>query len=1443
MSRLYTYFVTSAPGGATQGALRCRLARGSEREYLVCLKKSRIDVYSLEKVGQSDAEGDERPEAPTLTATIEAHTNLLTFIEFRPPGADQSHLLALTCNMLLLLLTFDAAAGKFASRPLVSLQEIGAQEIESDVVLRIDPGYHFILFHGQKKTLKCVVLDRENYFNIGHVITMRTGESTFLDVAFLDVALREVSGPAAARRADVGANMSASRLAAASESFTELSRSKMRKSVLESKMLLIAAHRRGASAADDGEGAEFWYCGVQLFFEIEHCDGDRRFTAYGCSPLFGESVPLAERFTRFVPLKLNAGPRCSDGALLLGSQAIGFVSFRDPRNVKLFHMDISVGEITSHCTVEENRRYLVGDDTGALYLLDLVESRTPINSALKRRVEATDSSLPASKIANVGTCNSIVDVFATKVGVYSPPSALVMIAPDLVYIAAVVGNCRTVRITGMHHGDGHASHGLMSAFECDDAMRSVESRDGADHKHRRIESSENWRQTNLGPILDFTFGPQRNQVAAPILACCGYGAEGRVCSITLGVGIDLFASHTLEGVRRIFAVSTSNGKSAITEVVMCCVFFNYTRFYKIALPGTGHRRTSARTVIDPVDQPRWVVAPVSADSIGLTTNARTVLFGRYGSNRIVQVTSLGVSVVSANGNDFPPQYFSVSDICSCAGVVANPDAAAVAVVDAHWCDGGIFLLLSTHVALVLSIEGGMRVPRWRQLSKQTSATAYVSGSEFKTARPSGLIALATWEDTEVVLLRDETLETLHRTKVICGYGVAITALRFGIIEDKAFLFAALSDGTLVVHKLTFGKTVGDNKSSFSSGCVGMTLENIIKISEDPIGLATLVVTPGQQPGRFCRLAASRIVTTGANPMLIYANKGKVEYVPVNAPHIATICSIDSGRQVGHVVPLLYTCNRDQLCIGELDSTSQLHVETICSGRSFDKICYHSESDLVVVGCVGELVADSESSISRRSAVQAHRSPTRDSEGAVPRDGTAFRCIDVSSMIPLPGICKLEPCAKFICLKTKEVVHTLKIPSRHVVSGVTTVAFDGHRTMIAIGTSRVSDQDEVPREGHIYLVDVVSSGPDSWNIVFLRTVTALSAGIVEMTACSNALVVALNDAVTVMTLRREDRPSVSQSHAQTAKTHKLEAVHASDDDYGSFELVERAEYKSCTYVVSLDAYKDVIVVGDLMNSARMLRWRGNELREVCKDFNSVYCTAVAAIDKTHCVVSDSSGNFHVLGKPGSATNDLEAMRVEDAGLFHHGENINRIRANPPAENTVPKVESAHGRDMPTFCTTTQCDRRFCCLQGDVPVSTPHDVSDDLIRGLSRPNKFWNYGFKCVLTCATSAGSLIRLCLFEDDRLFYRLGLVEEAMNRVQKKVGNISNLHWRSFKNRWSVSPPRAFIDGDVVESFVDLDPSLRQQVFDSIAEKESQGMFYSHELLALEIEHIRRLRR
>ncbi|ORM39704.1 WD repeat-containing protein 36 [Babesia sp. Xinjiang] len=1455
MDRLYTYFVTAAPGGATQGALRCRLAKGSENYYLVCLKKSRVDVYSLEKIrGYSSNETVAvESQTPVLTASVEAHTNLLTILEFRPPGADQSHLLALTCNLLLLIMTFDAESGRFISQPLVSLQESGAQEIETDVILRVDPEYHLILFHGQKKTIKCIVLDPENYFNVNHVITMRTGETIFLDVAFFDVSERSTLITAAGRNGDEPSSSSAQR-AASIAALTVPSQFVPRhtKSVLECKLLLIASNgHHGDALCEDPENTGLWYCGIRLFFEIERFSGERHFNAYGCLPLFAEPVPLAKRFIRFLPLKLNPGPRKSDSVLLLGSQGVGFVSFRDPRNLRSFHTDISVGEITCHCAIEENWRYLIGDDTGALYLLELIESRMSVSSALKRRVRASDAAPPTSKIPHVGTCNAIVDVMTTKIGIYAPPSALVMIAPTIVYLAAIVGHCRTVRITGLEGNTISTSevandiHDLSNTQQMQTSSNSTSGRQGssnyasyhdqdepmddcatigaADRKQNRYAASETWIQTNLGPILDFTFGPQRDYGSVPIIACCGYGAEGRVCSITQGVGIDLFASHAVDGVRGLFAIGIPDIRINTTDVIVCCAFFNHTQFYKITLP---HPKISPeelnRTAIDPIEPPKWVVTPIDATSSGLLNHSRTLLLTPIDNDRVLQVTAAGVCIGKATDNASQPVFYSVDDICTAGNVDRSLEQYQATVVAANVCDSGLFLMLSTHVVLIVDIMDGLRVLRWKQMLKQMSGTAYLSGSDFRKPRATGMIALSSWEDTEIILLNAETLDLLHRGKVVCGYGVAILAVKFGVVGNTAYVFAALSDGTLTVHRLNFGEPDGPNAH------VEIVLENVIKVGDGMIGLSSLVVSPSQSSLRSCNLSKTRIVTTGPFPMLIYANRGKLEYVPVNVPHISTVCTIGfTNGHLGAGVLLIYTDNHGQLCVGDLDTISQLHVETICSGRSFDKICYHRETDLVVVSCLGELITSA------------------DDVCDTVRDDTTFRCIDTSSSMPIPGVHLLEPCVRFITLQSKELIHTFRLPQRHVVSSLCLVPFEGPRTLIAMGTSFLSDRDEVPRHGHIFLIDILNSDRDKWDVVFLRTVTSVGAGVVEMTPCCNSLVVALNDAVTVMSLRRDDTPSLSHSHGQSiTKSHKLEVLHASDENYGSFSLIVRAEYKSCSYVISLDAHKDVIVVGDLMNSVRMLRWRGNELREVYKDFNSVYCTAVAAIDKTHCVISDSSGNFYVFGKRYTATNDLEAMKAVEVGMFHHGENINRIRVNPVSERLATKVEhKLPDRDMPEFHQKTRCTRLFCCVPDSLAPLNPHCDTGEVLRGLARPNKFWNYEFKCILTCVTTTGSLLQLCIFEDERLFYRLSLIENAINCVQKSAGNVSNLHWRAVKNRWMMCPSRGFVDGDVLESFAELDKPLRDHVFDEVVRAESNGLFYSPDLLALEIEHIRRLRR
>ncbi|EDO06862.1 CPSF A subunit region family protein [Babesia bovis T2Bo] len=1448
MNRIYTYFVTSAPGGATRNALRCKLAENSDRDYLVCLKKSSIDVYSLEQIGADD--GDCRDSnAPVLTATVEGHTILVDILEFRPPGATQSHLLVLTSNFLLILLTFDAKHSRFVSRPLVSLQEPGAPNIESEVILRVDPEYYLIFFHGQKKTIKCVILDRYDYFNINYVVTMRTGQTMFHDIAFYDIC-EKTAGPSSHKSSStVQRAMNVAALSAPCR--TDIHQGKY---VLECKMLLLASSGI-TDDSSDSERSDLCYCGLRLFFEIERFDGRRHFTSYGCLPLFPEVVVLPRHLTKFMPLKLNPGPRHSDSLMLLGSQGLGFVSFRDPKNVRQFHVDISVGHISCYCSVVDNWRYIIGDDTGALYLLELIGSSMSVSSALKRRAGASQSSAPTSKAVAATTCNGIVDIVTTKLGVYSPPSALVMLNPNLVYIAATVGNCRTVRLSGID--DRHGIGMQLTPMDCDNPRRvdaiddssrilsindaTTQDRlqandacsDPTEEEYHTMDEAddegfqdpwspktwETWKQTNLGPIVDFTFGPQSDSGAIPILACCGYGAEGRVCSITNGVAIDVMASSPASGVLYTTALPLFN--EANNNFMICTSYFNRTRFYKVVVP-PAPKRDPSKTAIDFVKQPLWVVTSMDPSSHRFVEHMRTLLMVPYGTQMVLQVTTNGISLVNYKSVAIPRVDHSLNDICKIAGIAVGSGVMPISIVSCHLCDSGVFIGLSNHVFLILDVSNGVKILHKSVLPKQVSSTAYLSGGDFKTKRRTGLIAVSTWEDTEISLISPEGLQMLHTTKVPCGYGVAIRAVRFGVVGDVALVFAALSDGTLCVYRLKFGDCDKDGLGTNTQ--LSMVMENVIKVSNGPIGLDAISMHASVPGSGGTNLLKNRIVTTGDNPMLIYANRGKLEYVPVNVPRIDTVTSFNFVEKNPQGVSLVFT-DKKSIHIGHMDTALQLHVETICSGRSFETICYHDESDLVVVGCNGELIADCDM-------------PSISDSSVTHNDSSVFRCMDVASCGTIPGVYVLKSCVKFIHLGTKEVVHTLNMPQRHVITSMCTVKFDGPKTLIALGSSLIQDKDGVPSQGYIFLVDVIKSDAHKWNVVFLRTLNFIDKGVTQMTPCINQLVVALNETVAVLSLVRGADPEPSD----TLRSYKMEVLHESDESYGQYTLVTRAEYKSCSYVVSLDAYQDVIVIGDLMNSMRMLQWQGTELREVCKDFNSVYCTAAAAIDQTSCVVADSSGNFYVFAKRQVVTNDAEAIKAEDVGLFHHGELINRIRRNPKVQSRVALLNGNSDHDMPEFPMKTYCNRPFCCVQGDVSAAISHSSCNDLVRGLAKPNKFWKYGFKTILTCVTTSGSLLQLCIFDDTKLFCRLAFVEEGINRIQPQAGNISNEHWRSFKNRWMMCAAKGFIDGDAIESYNRLDTSLKSEVYNMVSKTDAHGLFYSPELLSLEVEHIQRLR-
>jgi DNA damage-binding protein 1 len=79
---------------------------------------------------------------------------------------------------------------------------------------------------------------------------------------------------------------------------------------------------------------------------------------------------------------------------------------------------------------------------------------------------------------------------------------------------------------------------------------------------------------------------------------------------------------------------------------------------------------------------------------------------------------------------------------------------------------------------------------------------------------------------------------------------------------------------------------------------------------------------------------------------------------------------------------------------------------------------------------------------------------------------------------------------------------------------------------------------------------------------------------------------------------------------------------------------------------------------------------------------------------------------------------------------------------------------------------------------------------------------------ALGCITSAGLVTQI-----PADFYDfLRELEEKLTHVIKSVGKIDHSFWRSFNTDIKTEPCEGFIDGDLVESFLDLSHSKMKEV-------------------------------
>jgi DNA damage-binding protein 1 len=240
----------------------------------------------------------------------------------------------------------------------------------------------------------------------------------------------------------------------------------------------------------------------------------------------------------------------------------------------------------------------------------------------------------------------------------------------------------------------------------------------------------------------------------------------------------------------------------------------------------------------------------------------------------------------------------------------------------------------------------------------------------------------------------------------------------------------------------------------------------------------------------------------------------------------------------------------------------------------------------------------------------------------------------------------------------------------------------------------------------------------------------------------------------------------------------------------------------------DQVEQLAIVGDLMRSISLVRYypEHEALEEIARDFNANWTTAVEMLTDDIYVGAENWNNIFVLRRNTKAQAEEVRCRLETVGEYHLGEMCNKFMTGSlvmPHSTSGSSV--GDGRRKVAALRTTSPAKKSVAFNA---ANTSATTTTSRIR---RPAV--TIGSQTLF--ATTDGTLGAI-LGLDARTAVFFTALQRAMGKVIRAVGDLSHAEFRTFEDDRRVHPANGFVDGDLVESFLDLDCRTMESVVEEM---------------------------
>jgi DNA damage-binding protein 1 len=215
-----------------------------------------------------------------------------------------------------------------------------------------------------------------------------------------------------------------------------------------------------------------------------------------------------------------------------------------------------------------------------------------------------------------------------------------------------------------------------------------------------------------------------------------------------------------------------------------------------------------------------------------------------------------------------------------------------------------------------------------------------------------------------------------------------------------------------------------------------------------------------------------------------------------------------------------------------------------------------------------------------------------------------------------------------------------------------------------------------------------------------------------------------------------------------------------------QLNQIASQSDQVFITHLKCKNDFILVGDMMKSCQVYTFKPetSQFETVAKDYSPIWLSSIEILDDDTFLMGDSLNNLVLLKKDSGHSNEEDRKTLQNSGCTHLGEQVNVFR-----HGSLVMQEQQSSNELLT-----------------------NQVQGSVLAG-------------------TVSGAIILFTQLSEV-LYKILNELQMRLGAFLVTAGKIEYNKWRHFETEKRVESSKGFIDGDLIESFLELTQNEAQNL-------------------------------